>query len=251
MKYSHEVPKNLLQISRFFNDFDYALDIKFDDQEYYNFFKESVSLGREVWLDNSLYERRITGIPFNEEKYVEYIEDINPSYYIVPDIYESARGNIEIFEEWIRKYNLKLISHKKIVVVHGDSYEDYVRCYKYFDAHIKKNDIIAFSGGDEFMKSTGRANIIKKMFIEGIINSKRKHHLLGSVYPSEFIEYQIPGLEFITSMDTSLPIICTYENKVLEDIREKPESIIHNIFDENIDWNMNLLYKNINFMRDI
>lgn len=249
MRFSHETPKNLLQISRFFNDFDYALDIKFDDKEYYNFFKKSIELGREVWLDNSLYERRITGVLFDEEKYVEYIEDLSPTYYIVPDTYESSKANIKLFEDWNRKYNLKLINHKKIVVIHGNSYEDYVKCYQYFDTHIREDDIIAFSGGDTFMKDISRANVIKKMFIESIINTKRKHHLLGSLYPSEFIEFQIPGLEFIDSMDTSLPIVCTYENKILEDTKEKPKSIIHNIFNEDIEWNMELLYKNINFMR--
>jgi len=250
MRFSHETPRNLLQISRFFNDFDYALDIKFDDKDYYNFFKESISLGREVWLDNSLYERRITGIPFDEKKYVAYILDIKPTYYILPDAYESSESNIELFNNWISKYNIELISFKKILVVHGRDYDDYVKCYRYFDQHSKDSDIIAFSGGDSFMKDTKRSIVIKKMFIDGVINHKRKHHLLGSLHPNEFQEFNIPGLEFIDSMDTSLPVVCTYERRDLEDIEEKPKSIIHDIFDEDIDWDMKLLYKNINFMRN-
>ena len=249
MKYSHEVPRNLLGLSRFFNDFDYALDIKFDDSEYYNFFKESIKLGREVWLDNSLYERRITGISFNESNYVQYIKNLNPTYYIVPDDYESSEANIELFNNWISKYNLELISNKKIVVVHGSSYEDYVKCYQYFDRHVKEEDIISFSGGDTFLKKENitRPQIIKKMYLDGIINLKRKHHLLGSVSPDEVQQYYT--LNFIYSIDTSLPVIATYEKNKLEEITEKPKSIIHNIFEKNIEWDLDLLYKNIIFFR--
>ncbi len=248
MKYSHEVPKNLLNTSRFFNDFDYALDIKFDDQEYLNFFKTSVELGREVWLDNSLYERRITGIPFDEEKYVEYISDIKPSYYIVPDSYESAESNINLLDMWISKYNINLIGYGKIVVVHGSDKQDYFNCYRYLNEHIRESDIIAFSGGDSFITDEiSRASIIKEMYLNGTINLKRKHHLLGSVNPEEIREYK--NLHFITSIDTSLPVITTYENNYISLITEKPKSIIHNIFDDNINWDLNLLYKNISYFR--
>ncbi len=246
MRFSHEVPKQLLQTSRFFNDFDYALDILFDDDEYYNFFKESIKLGREVWLDNSLYERRIKGIDFDIPKYIEYIEDLNPSYYIVPDAYESSVDNIALFNTWLNITPINFVAYSKIVVVHGSDYDDYVRCYKFFNSHCKKEDIIAFSGGDTFMSD--RASIIKRMYVEGVINENRKHHLLGSTSPHELKEYR--RLFFITSIDTSLPVMSTYEDSILKDITEKPKTIVHDVFN-NDRINIDLLYKNISYYHSL
>ena len=246
MKVSHEVPKNLLHVSRFFNDYDYALDIHFDDAEYYNFFKTSVKLGRTVVLDNSLYERRITGAEFNEENYINYIKDINPTYYIVPDAYESSQVNIDLFNKWMFEYGLELISSKKIVVVHGSDYDDYVRCYQHFDKSVKDNDIIAFSGGDIWMDN--RPSVLRRMYIDGVINTNRRHHLLGSVYPTEVKEYG--KLNFIHSIDTSLPIISTLEGLRLDEITEKPKSVITKVFNDDIQWDLELLYHNLHTFKN-
>jgi hypothetical protein len=233
----------MLEESRFFNDGDYALDIHFDDPDYYNFFKESIRLGREVILDNSLYERRITGIEFSEEKYIEYILDLKPTYYIIPDGYNSSELNIKLFNNWIKKYNLYLMGYKKIAVIHGSDYNDYVKCYQYFDKHLAVDDIISFSGGDIGIK---RDQAIRQMYIDGIINLERKHHILGLVYPSEIDQYYLP---FINSIDTSLPIICTYENKKIDECKEKPKSVITKIFDEDINMDLSLLFYNIKEFR--
>jgi len=246
MIFSHEVPKALLKESRFFNDLDYALDIHFDDEEYYDFFKKSIELGRTVILDNSLYERRITGIPFDEKAYIKYIKDIKPTYYIVPDAYESAKDNIDLFNSWMKNHNLELISNKKIVVVHGKDYQDYVRCYKYFDDHIKDNDWISFSGGDS---NIDRESVIKRMYLDGHINLKRKHHLLGLVHPKELESYRY--LSFINSIDTSLPVVCTVENNKIDEIREKPKTVITKIFDDDIKIDFSLLYYNVYKLRRV
>ena len=45
--------------SRSFNDYDYALVHLFETHpKYYEFFEESLLRGREVYLDNSLFELR-------------------------------------------------------------------------------------------------------------------------------------------------------------------------------------------------
>ena len=237
MKISHETPLNLLEISRFFNDYDYALDIHFNDHNYFNFFKKSLELNREVILDNSLYERRITGIEFNENKYVQYIKTLKPTYYIIPDAYGGYEENRKLFTDWMKKFNLDLLGFRKIAVVHGRDYDDFVQCYQFFDHLLTSNDMIAFSGGDSII----RHQVIKKMFVEGIINTERKHHLLGLVYPQEYKEYKY--LKFITSIDTSLPVTCTYENKKIDEITEKPKfTITQNFYNNKVD--LSLLYYN-------
>ena len=57
MLVSHESPISMLDESRSYNDYDYALVHLFEKEpEYYNFFKVSKTLGREILLDNSIFE---------------------------------------------------------------------------------------------------------------------------------------------------------------------------------------------------
>ncbi len=57
MLVSHETPVSFLETSRRYNDYDYALVHLFEtNPEYYSFFKSSKTLGREVLLDNSIFE---------------------------------------------------------------------------------------------------------------------------------------------------------------------------------------------------
>ncbi len=66
MLVSHESPISMLETSRKYNDYDYALVHLFETHpQYYNFFKVSLNLGREVLLDNSIFE---LGEAFDSEK---------------------------------------------------------------------------------------------------------------------------------------------------------------------------------------
>ena len=57
MLISHEVPISILQESRKFNDYDYALVHLFETEpEYYDYFVDSLKQGRKVILDNSIFE---------------------------------------------------------------------------------------------------------------------------------------------------------------------------------------------------
>ena len=57
MLVSHEVPLKALEKSLEFNDYDYALVHLFKaHEEYYDFYKKSLSNNRTVYLDNSAYE---------------------------------------------------------------------------------------------------------------------------------------------------------------------------------------------------
>ena len=60
VKISHEVPKCLLEESLSFNMYDYCLPhLMEEDEEYRKFFMKSKDIGREIFLDNSLHEKRI------------------------------------------------------------------------------------------------------------------------------------------------------------------------------------------------
>ena len=70
MLVSHESPIAILEESKSYNDYDYALVHLFESQpEYYSFFKQSLLAGREVLLDNSIFE---LGEAFDPKKYIRY-----------------------------------------------------------------------------------------------------------------------------------------------------------------------------------
>ena len=89
MLVSHETPVSFLETSRRYNDYDYALVHLFEtNPEYYSFFKASKTLGREVLLDNSIFE---LGEAFDTKKFVKYVKELEPTYYVVPDVLEAVR----------------------------------------------------------------------------------------------------------------------------------------------------------------
>jgi len=89
MLVSHESPISMLDESRSYNDYDYALVHLFEEEpEYYNFFKVSKTLGREVLLDNSIFE---LGHSFDPKKFAKYVEELEPTYYVVPDVLEDSQ----------------------------------------------------------------------------------------------------------------------------------------------------------------
>ena len=117
MRVSHEVPIDLLEKSRTFNDYDYALVHLFKEYpEYYNFFVESLKQGRDVILDNSLFE---LGEMFDHLEFATACldlgqhqkEDLNNFAYIVPDVMEDKDATISSYGSFTEKYDLPGKNH--------------------------------------------------------------------------------------------------------------------------------------------
>lgn len=98
-------------------DYDYCLAHRYlSNEEYRSYMKNQVSIGRIVYLDNSLYE---LGKAWNVEEYVDIIKDLNPSYYMLPDMFRDFEGNIE---SQVRFYNKYFdLNSKPIVIPHANS----------------------------------------------------------------------------------------------------------------------------------
>lgn len=245
MKISHEVPLQLLEVSRFFNDYDYALVHLLEESEKYRlFFEKSKALGREIILDNSLYELKES---FDPEKFLYWVQKINPTVYIIPDDYD-PEINLRKFDDWLILEKKSNCLNKKMAVIHGDSYSDLVFSYQKMDKELRAYDMIAFSTGSKIMKEEGRSAIIRKMYRTGVINQKREHHLLGAILPQEFETYR--NISWIVSVDTSSPIMATFENmKFHHGLNSKPQTTVNEIFFENRFVNWELLYYNIRAFR--
>ena len=212
IKIYHEAPKSIFDEIQKVTDGDYALVHLFEeDEEYLNQFKEAVRKGREVILDNSIFELEEA---FDAEKFAGWVRELRPTWYIVPDALEDTKKTLSQMADWNFKYNN--LPGKKIGVVQGKTYEEIVDCYRYMD-NTAEVDMIAISFDYSYYIESvphpnkyvswmlGRVKLLGDMVRDGIINEKKHHHLLGCSLPQEFSFYsQYP---WIYSLDTSNPVV--------------------------------------------
>ena len=129
MRIAHEAPLDIIKRVSESTDYDYALVHLFEeDKEYLEQFKKAASKGREIILDNSIFELEEA---FDAEKFKYWVDDLRPSWYIVPDVLEDAEGTINKMSDWNRKYFN--VPGKKIGVVQGKTYNEIVDCYSYMN----------------------------------------------------------------------------------------------------------------------
>ena len=95
MLISHESPISMLETSRSYNDYDYALVHLFKEHpEYFNFFVDSLKMGRHVLLDNSIFE---LGTAYEPDEFAYWVTRLKPTEYIVPDVLENTDETIQSF----------------------------------------------------------------------------------------------------------------------------------------------------------
>jgi hypothetical protein len=241
---SHEVPLALLEESRRWNNYQYALVHLFEKYpDYSKFFKKIISEGDKVILDNSLFELKSM---FDPDKFAEAIKEYKPTEYIIPDAWEDMEATIESVISWDKKYkNLKGI---KIGVLQGKDFRELTLCYKKISPYVDKIAVsfkpVAF-GKDEknnknFLLDCGinRYSFLSFLYDESLsgIKEKKPLHLLGCSLPQEFIYYRNAHFrEYIETIDTSNPIIHAFENKPYKDygLDSKSSVSIESIMEEN------------------
>jgi len=149
-KISHEVPIDLLEDSRSFNCYDYCLVHLLETHpKYYQFYKDSLLMGREVILDTSVFE---LGESFDPDRYAYWINVLKPTEYIIPDCLNDGYKTMEMYESFVSKY--PYLPGKRIGVVHGKTYPEIRECYKFMAHQYSKTrpDKIAISFGYDFFK---------------------------------------------------------------------------------------------------
>ena len=218
----------MLEASRTYNDYDYALVHLFEEQpSYYKFFEDSIAMGRHVLLDNSIFE---LGTSFDPKRYAYWIQKLNPTEYIVPDVLEDCNGTIEsakqcLWTDWNFLSNARVMG-----VVQGKTYGELVKCYVTLDQEIGVDKLAISFDYSYYLKlfphpnkwvsyMMGRVMTINQLMADGIINKNKPHHLLGCAHPREFSFYQGEAFNFIETLDTSSPIVhgikkVAYSNKI-------------------------------------
>lgn len=221
MLVSHETPISYLEESRKYNDYDYALCHLFETHpEYYNFFKISLAQGREVLLDNSIFELKTA---FDPDKFAQYVKELKPTYYIAPDVLEDSQATIDSFKSFREKY--PDLPGLCIGAVQGKNFQEIADCYKFmsenadyiaisFDFSWYQQVGFAQSSSPELAKlermASGRQMLITLLQDKRIWNYDKPHHLLGNSLPQEMKDYAF--MPSIRSVDTSNPIVAGIHN---------------------------------------
>lgn len=240
MLVSHESPISILDESVNYNDYDYALVHLFETHpDYYQFFKHSIMEGREVLLDNSIFE---LGEAFDPDKFAHYVKELKPTYYIVPDVLEDGYQTIQQFIDFSKKY--EDLPGLKIGAVQGKSYDELVECYKFMSDHA---DYIAISFDYSYYVTTGRGKnklerwcdgrrkFIDDLKRDGIWNEYKPHHLLGCSLAKEFMNYIDD--KSIRSIDTSNPVVAGIKELRYNGslgLKDKPSIMLADLIDHNV-----------------
>lgn len=214
IKIAHESPKACFDTVQSMTDYDYALVHLFEeDPEYLELFKDAVAEGREVILDNSIFELEEA---FDADRFAYWIKELRPTWYIVPDALENAKKTLQQMAAWNMRYSD--VPGKKIGVVQGKTYSEIVNCYDYM-ANIAGVDMVAISFDYSYYEEKfphpnkyvswmlGRVQLLGRMLKEGVINTDKPHHLLGCGLPQEFAFYHNASWDWIYSVDTSNPVV--------------------------------------------
>lgn len=216
IKRFHEAPKCIFNEVQKVTDGDYALVNLFaEDAEYYQMFEDAVAAGREVILDNGVFE---LGSAWDAAEFANWVEKLRPTYYIVPDVLENCAGTVASFFKFTNKF--PNLPGKRIGVAQGEDYDLMVACYKaiepYCDMVAVSFDFSWFqhpnSASSHYTQAmVGRRMMLQRMVDEGVINTSKPHHLLGVMLPQEVRYYTNPTqrgmFDWIYSIDTSNPVV--------------------------------------------
>lgn len=223
MLISHEVPMKLLKESITFNDYDYCLlHLTYENDEYKQFYRDSLKKGRKVILDNSMYE---LGDSLTNNQLAEGVKDIKPTEYIIPDKMNDKNETINRFKSFIKEY--PSLPGVKIGVVQGSTIKELIECYKFMSDNADKIAIpFGSKAYDEYNlgknilenRTYGRQKFIKYLVDNNIWNYDKPHHLLGCNLPIEFNYYLYKKIN-IESIDTSNPVLSGIEKIYYDPIK--------------------------------
>jgi hypothetical protein len=248
MKVSHESPISILEESKAYNDFDYALVHLFETHPQYKaYFKSAVDVyNREVLLDNSIFE---LGKAFDSEKYIKEILWLKPNMFIVPDVLEESRDTINSYKLWRSDGKLDHIKNtfqtKTIGAIQGKTWQELISCYKFMSENA---DMIAISFDFSYYHITGegwnplerfcsgRQRFISQLIERGVWAWNKPHHLLGCSLAKEFRYYVDNNIYNIVSCDTSNPIVAAIHNMKYDvdyGLQNKPTTKLADLIDYN------------------
>lgn len=246
----HEAPLSIFDKVQRITGGDYFLaNVLETNPKYLEKARESVAAGRHTILDNGVFELE-KAMAF--DKFVDWICEIEPEYYIVPDVLEDGKSTVENMKTWLESYVFKVPYKCKIIgVAQGKDFLDFVACYRYMSESPAVDKIAIPFDFSWYCKdfatehpcklvnwAEGRKEMLCTMIQDNLINPDKPHHLLGCSLPYEF-GYYLNGecWDFIESIDTSNPVVAGL--KGLEyvpgfGLNQKPSQKLYTMIDESV-----------------
>lgn len=245
MKISHEFPLQfyLNGVAESLTDYDYCLVHRYiENKEYKDYMRGQVAKGRTVYLDNSLYE---LGKAWNDREYAKIIEELKPTCYMLPDVFNDCEANIKSQVEFYEKY--KFLESTPIAIPHASSMTEMILATHKLCKVMSPEVMIAIPFADKSFKNDQRLSgryfkpedvpyiplrqaLNRKVFLEVMASElkTRKVHLLGCKSLEEFSLWKSLksyDKSFVVSVDTSHPVAMTLETKETALLRNTYEGI--------------------------
>lgn len=260
IKINSEIPLCLLDNNNELNEYDFVLfHLYKTNSKYREYFlnQRKEHPERLMIFDNSAYEFFVKGEKLEAGEFYKAIIELNPDYYILPDTLMNMDKTLIDTKSFLNMYGVAIQNNKNIkseplAVVQGNSVTEMMYCvseYKkleinavalpfhnsfYRDMDIDKdimNDFFSEFGPDnvDAEYAMGRVQLMRSW--KGWLKDSFKHiHLLGSHQPYEKKYYH----DFDT-MDTGYPVKCALEGVILGDDYKKPNTIIDDFLDKDLD----------------
>ena len=180
IKIAHEAPIDIFEEVQRLTDYDYALvHLLEQNPRYRDTFERAVKKGREVILDNSIFELEEA---FEADRFALWVERLKPTWYIIPDALENAEKTMEQAANWIKNYSE--VPGKRIGVVQGKTYQEIKDCYRAMN-ELAKVDMIAISFDYSYYRDSVSHPNKYVSWMLGRVKLLGDHGLKGITYGSD------------------------------------------------------------------
>jgi hypothetical protein len=226
IKLACEFPLSVTSQLSNYVDYDFVLThLVLDNQQYREFYKQ-----RKTYkiLDNSIFE---LGEAVSNSKLFEALEIIKPNVIIAPDVLKDSAKTINRTKSFLSEFSSKNTFNCTIAgVLQGTSLSDLIQCYNFYTSEPLINticipfdlNIIELTNPNLSMELNW---LVQRVFLtdfiekSGLVCSNYNYHLLGVGLPVEVV-YQSKH-SWITSIDTSAPVVAGLQNKKLFTLKSK------------------------------
>ena len=205
-------------------------------------------------LDNSEYEYFIKGLKLDLDKYCKVINELNPDFYILPDVLMDRVNTMKEIKNFLQNYKKSInVSSVPMGVIQGNTPEEFAMSLD--DMRSMNINHIAIPFHNSFFKEMDIIDSIKNYFKANYQDRCEEDvkysmgrvawmlryakmltefdyvHVLGSHCPLEKPFYN----HLIDSMDTGYPVKCGIAGYKLLNEPHKPNIIIDDFLEDKLD----------------
>lgn len=279
MKINSELPNCMLPFNNELNEYDFVLFHLYESniqyREYY-LSQRRLYPNRLMIFDNSAYEYYVKGETLDLHLYYEAICELCPDYYILPDVLMDMEKTVRGVNDFLHLYELGIALNtgksQPLAVAQGITPDELLNCLDIYKGMGITNICIPFHNRffykmgqivhkdirQHFVDIYGSELTEDHMYAMGrvlfVYNNIKKIsdfdyvHLLGSHCPFEKSMYS----SVINSMDTGYPVKCAIVGEKLGEEKCKPNIIIDEFLDKELDQKMKDLIKlNVSIFRKL